>query len=80
MIYNEKRRKTRAVRVGSLTLGGTAPILIQSMTNTDTRDFAGTLAQVRALAMAGCDVVRLTVPDEAAAEVIGLLKREMDTL
>lgn len=77
MNYNEKRRKTRAVRVGDQTLGGTAPIIIQSMTNTDTRDYAATLAQVRALAHAGCDVVRLTVPDAEAAQTIARLKKEL---
>ena len=77
MNYNEKRRKTRALRVGRLTMGGTAPILIQSMTNTDTHDREATLAQVRALAAAGCDVVRLTVPDAAAAETIRYLKGEL---
>ena len=80
MNYNEKRRKTRALRIGKLTLGGTAPILIQSMTNTDTKDYPATLSQVRALYAAGCDVVRLTVPDAAAAETIGRLKKELPDL
>ena len=74
MIYNEKRRKTRAVRVGSLTVGGTAPIAIQSMTNTDTHDYDKTLAQLKALKAAGCDIARLTVPDMEAAEVMARLK------
>ena len=77
MNYNEIRRKTKAVRVGDLTLGGTAPILVQSMTNTDTGNYEKTLAQVRALAAAGCDVVRLTVPNAEAAETIARLKREI---
>ncbi len=74
MKYNEIRRATRAVRVGDVTLGGTAPIAVQSMTNTDTRDLAATLHQIRALEAAGCDIVRLTVPDLAAADTIFALK------
>ncbi|MBR7111852.1 MAG: flavodoxin-dependent (E)-4-hydroxy-3-methylbut-2-enyl-diphosphate synthase [Clostridia bacterium] len=77
MNYNNVRRKTRSVRVGDLTIGGSAPIVIQSMTNTDTHDFDATLAQVKALQAAGCDVVRLTVPNAEAAETIARLKREI---
>ncbi len=76
MKYNEIRRKTRAVSVGGVTVGGTAPIAIQSMTNTDTHDYAATLAQVLALRAAGCDIVRLTVPDLAAAATLYRLKNE----
>lgn len=75
MIYNDIRRKTRAVKVGETVIGGMAPIAIQSMTNTDTHDVAATLAQIRALEEAGCDIVRLTVPDVEAAETISLLKK-----
>ncbi|MHC4983941.1 MAG: flavodoxin-dependent (E)-4-hydroxy-3-methylbut-2-enyl-diphosphate synthase [Planctomycetota bacterium] len=57
-----KRRRTRAVRVGSVTLGGGAPVAIQSMTNTRTSDAAATLAQIERLADAGADLVRLAVP------------------
>ena len=74
MNYNEIRRKTAAIRVGSLTVGGWAPIAVQSMTNTDPHDFAGTLAQMQALKKAGCDIVRMTVPDAAAAETRFSLK------
>ena len=62
--------KTREVRLGKLTLGGEHPVWVQSMTNTDTRDAEVTLAQVRALADAGCDIVRCSVYDEACARVI----------
>ncbi len=75
MIYNDIRRKTRAIKVGETVIGGMAPIAIQSMTNTDTHDVAATLAQIRALEEAGCDIVRLTVPDVEAAETISLLKK-----
>ena len=74
MNYNQIRRKTREVRIGNLTVGGNAPIAIQSMANTDTHDFAATLAQLQRLERAGCDIVRITVPDLAAAEAIPYLK------
>ncbi|KAF0195444.1 MAG: (E)-4-hydroxy-3-methylbut-2-enyl-diphosphate synthase [Bacillota bacterium] len=57
------RRKTRAVQVGSVTVGGGAPISIQSMTNTSTKDQGATLGQIQALYQAGCDIVRIAVPD-----------------
>lgn len=74
MIYNEIRRPSRAVQVGNRTVGGTAPLSVQSMTNTDTHDLAATLAQVRALEAVGCDIVRLTVPDVAAADTLYAIK------
>lgn len=74
MDYGSIRRKTRQVSVGHVRIGGNAPIAIQSMTNTDTRDVAATMAQIRALEEAGCDIVRLTVPDLESAETIRLIK------
>ena len=74
MNYNEIRRKTRAVCVGSVRIGGDAPLAVQSMTNTDPHDYDATLAQVIALKAAGCDIVRVTVPDEEAADVLYRLK------
>lgn len=74
MDYRKIRRETRQVCVGNVRIGGDAPIAIQSMTNTDTRDAAATMAQIRALEAAGCDVVRLTVPDLEAAETVRLIK------
>ena len=65
-----KRRKTRQISVGGVAVGGNAPIVIQSMTNTDTADAAATIAQIKELAAAGCDLVRLTVPDMAAADAL----------
>lgn len=64
------RLRTRAVRVGTLTLGHGAPVAVQSMTTTPTADAAATLAQVRALAAAGCELVRVAVPDAAAADAL----------
>ncbi len=74
MIYNDIRRVTRTVTVGNRLIGGDAPIAIQSMTNTDTANLEATLAQIRALEVAGCDIVRLTVPNEGAATTIAALK------
>ena len=54
---------TKQINIGGVPVGGGAPIAIQSMTNTDTRDAKATLAQIRALAEAGCDIVRCAVPD-----------------
>lgn len=64
------RRRTRAINIGGVAVGGDAPISIQSMTNTNTADTACTVAQIEALAAAGCDIVRCAVPDEAAAAAI----------
>ena len=74
MVYNEIRRKTREVTVGSVRIGGQNKIAIQSMTNTDTHDVQKTVEQIKALASAGCDIVRLTVPDVEAAETVRVIK------
>ena len=65
---------SRQITVGGVKIGGGAPVTIQSMTNTPTHDVEKTLSQIRALAAAGCDIVRAAVPDMAAAEAIGALK------
>ena len=65
------RRKTRQVKAGTLLVGGGAPVSIQSMTKTDTRDPAATLEQIRRLAEAGCELVRCAVPDMEAAKALG---------
>ncbi|MCE5272760.1 flavodoxin-dependent (E)-4-hydroxy-3-methylbut-2-enyl-diphosphate synthase [bacterium] len=65
------RRQTRSVKVGPLRIGSAHPVLVQSMTNTDTRDVAATLAQIEALQRAGCELVRLAVPDSGAAAALG---------
>src|ERR1700692_4236578 len=72
----QERRKSVAVDVGGVTVGGDAPIVVQSMTNTDTADIAATTAQVAALARAGSEIVRITVDrDEAAAAVPHIKER-----
>ena len=65
---------SRQIHVGSVAIGGGAPVSIQSMTNTPTHDVEATLAQIRALAAAGCEIVRVAVPDERAALAVGALK------
>lgn len=74
MNYNKIRRKTREISVGGVMIGGESKIAIQSMTNTDTKDATATLDQIKRLAAAGCDIVRITVPDEEAAETIRIIK------
>ena len=66
-----QRKKTRQIHIGPVAIGGGAPISVQSMTNTKTADTEATLAQIRALAAAGCDIVRLAVPDMDAARNLG---------
>ncbi len=66
---------TRQVKVGSIRIGGGAPVSIQSMTNTDTRDIFATLKQIDALQEAGCQIVRLAIPDEEAARAFAEIKK-----
>ncbi len=69
------RLETRQVAIGSLLVGGGAPIKIQSMTNTKTHDVEATIGQILALEEAGCDIVRVAVPDMEAAKAIGSIKQ-----
>ena len=62
------RKKTRPIKVGKLVIGADAPIVVQSMTNTDTRDVAATLRQIEELVAVGCELIRVAVPDQAAAD------------
>ena len=73
-----QRKKTRQIAIGNVKIGGGAPISVQSMTNTKTTDTKATVAQIKALEAAGCDIVRLAVPDMAAAENIANIKRQVD--
>lgn len=70
-----KRNKTHKVFVGNVTVGGGAPIAVQSMTKTDTRNVAATARQIRALSAAGCEIIRLAVPDMEAAKALGKIKK-----
>src|SRR4030081_421167 len=67
---SSKRRRTIPVRVGEVVVGGAAPIAVQTMTKTDTRDVRATLNQIAALKEAGCEIVRPAVPDHHAAEAL----------
>ncbi len=71
-----ERRRTVPVRVGTVTIGGGAPLSIQSMTNTKTADTEATLGQIERLVRAGCELVRVAIPDEAAARSLGVLARQ----
>jgi (E)-4-hydroxy-3-methylbut-2-enyl-diphosphate synthase len=70
-----ERKITKAVKVGKLYVGGENPIVLQSMTNTDTRDFKSTINQIKALEEAGCQLIRCAVPDMQAAEAIKEIKK-----
>ncbi len=71
------RRKTRSIAVGGVVVGGGAPVVVQSMTKTDTRDVAATSAEIRRLERAGAEIVRLAVPDRAAALALRNIKKRV---
>lgn len=71
------RTQTRRVQVGRVAVGGGAPVAVQSMTTTDTRDVEATVAQIQALEAAGCEIVRVAVPDKAAAAALPAIKRRI---
>lgn len=71
------RRMTRQISVGGVKIGGGAPITVQSMTDTDTRDTAATVAQIHRLEELGCEIVRIAVPDEAAAAAVADIQRQI---
>ncbi|MFO7750054.1 MAG: flavodoxin-dependent (E)-4-hydroxy-3-methylbut-2-enyl-diphosphate synthase [Desulfobacteraceae bacterium] len=73
-----KRKETRLIRVGNVKVGGGAPVAVQSMTNTYTQDVSATVTQIRALTDAGCEIVRVAVPDMEAARAIEAIKAEID--
>ncbi len=74
----KERHETIGVRVGNITVGGGAPIVVQSMTNTDTADVQGTVAQVADLARAGSEIVRITVNSEDAARAVPAIREGLD--
>ena len=80
MNYNDYRKQTKKIKVGNLFIGGDAPVSIQSMTNTDTHDFEATYHQALALQNAGCDILRITAPDEESCLVFSELKRRGITM
>ncbi|HMQ57000.1 MAG TPA: flavodoxin-dependent (E)-4-hydroxy-3-methylbut-2-enyl-diphosphate synthase, partial [Rhizobiaceae bacterium] len=74
------RRRAVAVDVGGVTVGGDAPIVVQSMTNTDTADIDATVAQAAALARAGSELVRITVDRDEAAAAVPRIRERLDRL
>jgi (E)-4-hydroxy-3-methylbut-2-enyl-diphosphate synthase len=74
-----KRRETKQIRLGTVLVGGEAPVVVQSMCNTDTRDIPATLAQIRRLDEFGCELVRLAVVDEEAVRSLKEIKKESTT-
>ncbi|MDO8588265.1 MAG: flavodoxin-dependent (E)-4-hydroxy-3-methylbut-2-enyl-diphosphate synthase [Armatimonadota bacterium] len=70
-------KQTRQLKVGPVAIGGGAPVTVQSMTNTDTRDVDATVAQIRRLEEAGCDIARVAVPDAEAANALADIKRQI---
>jgi (E)-4-hydroxy-3-methylbut-2-enyl-diphosphate synthase len=74
------RRKSRQIKIGHVLVGGDAPIMVQSMTNTDTEDIAATVAQVAALARAGSETVRITVNTLEAARAVPQIRTQLDAM
>lgn len=72
-----KRNKTRKIKIGSTCIGGNAPIAVQSMCNTDTRDVKATVSQIKQLEKAGCEIIRVAVPDMVAAKALGKIKKRI---
>ena len=72
------RTQTRKVKIGNVTIGGGAPIAIQSMTNTKTEDVAATVAQIKELTAAGCEIIRCAVPTMEAAKALSEIKKQIE--
>ncbi len=73
-----KRRKTRSIKVGKLEIGGNAPISVQSMTNTDTKNIQDTVSQIKRMEKEGCELVRVAVPDLESCYSLPLIKKEIN--
>ena len=71
------RDNTKVIKIGNRVIGGGNPVLIQSMTNTPTEDVKRTVDQILRLEKAGCEIIRCTVPDEAAAKALKEIKKEI---
>jgi len=72
------RKKTRKIYLGGVPVGGDAPITVQSMTNTDTRDIKATVRQIKLLEEAGCEIIRIAVPDQEAVKAIPEIKKKIN--
>jgi len=75
---NQSRRHAREVQIGKVTIGGDFPIVVQSMTRTKTSNIEATVAQIIELQRAGCEIIRVAVPDESAAHAITSIKHHID--
>lgn len=73
-----KRKKTKVIKIGSLKVGGNFPILVQSMTNTPTSDIKKTIHQIKELEKAGCEIIRVGVPDLKSAKALGKIKKKIN--
>ena len=73
-----ERKNTRKIKVGGLEIGGGAAVTVQSMCNTKTWDVEATVAQIKRLRAAGCEIVRLAVPDQRSAQAISAIKEQVD--
>jgi (E)-4-hydroxy-3-methylbut-2-enyl-diphosphate synthase len=73
-----KRRKTKKINLDHVSIGGDAPVVVQSMTNTDTRDVEATVFQINALQEAGCEVIRIALPDKDAVKAIPAIKKRIN--
>ena len=72
-----KRRTTRQIQIGQMVIGGDAPISVQSMTNTMTNDVEATVRQIHQLESAGCELIRVAVPDREAVEAIAAIRSQI---
>jgi (E)-4-hydroxy-3-methylbut-2-enyl-diphosphate synthase len=77
MSFVKTRVKTRQIKIGDVKIGGTAPVAVQSMTNTPTGDITATVSQIMRLEAAGCEIIRVAVPDDSAAQAISSIKKEI---
>ena len=71
------RKKTRQIQVGSVKIGGDAPVVVQSMTTSDTRDITATVAEIRRLEAVGCEIVRVAVPEQASADALPKIRSQI---
>jgi (E)-4-hydroxy-3-methylbut-2-enyl-diphosphate synthase len=72
-----RRRKSKKINLGDVTIGGDSPIAVQSMTNTDTRDVETTVAQIKKLEKAGCEIIRVALPDKEAVSAVPAIKKKI---
>jgi len=72
-----RRRDSKPLRIGDVSVGGDAPVVVQSMAKTDTRDITATINQIRELEECGCEIIRVAVPDEEAAQALFAIKRDI---